>query len=132
VGKAGQDPGVGPLGELLGIRRTEMRDGRCRFELTAGPEHTNPYGLVHGGVVFTLVDYAMGGALTSRLEPGERCASLEVNIHYLLSATPGRLLAEAAVVTRTGRIGVLESRVWGEREQLIALATGAFYIRSAP
>jgi acyl-coenzyme A thioesterase PaaI-like protein len=38
---------------------------------------------VHGGVVGTLVDFAMGGALTSLLGPGERCATLEVKINYL-------------------------------------------------
>ena len=66
------DPGVGPLASLLGIRRASMADGRARFDLTIRPDHMNPHGVVHGGVVYSLVDYAMGGALTSRLEPGER------------------------------------------------------------
>ena len=66
------DPGVGPLAALLGIRRASMADGRARFDLTIRPDHMNPHGVVHGGVVYSLVDYAMGGALTSRLDPGER------------------------------------------------------------
>jgi acyl-coenzyme A thioesterase PaaI-like protein len=36
--------------------------------------------------VYSLVDYAMGGALTSRLAPGERCATLEIKINYLAPA----------------------------------------------
>ena len=107
-----------------------MEDGRSRFELTVRPEHMNPHGVVHGGVIYTLVDYAMGGALTSRLAPGERCATLEIKINYLAPATEGRLAAEARVVERTTRIGVLDARVHAEGERLIALATGTFFIQS--
>ncbi|MBI4240285.1 MAG: PaaI family thioesterase [Candidatus Rokubacteria bacterium] len=58
------DPGVGPVAHLLGIRPRTMGEGRCCFELAVRPDHMNPHGVVHGGVVYSLVDYAMGGALT--------------------------------------------------------------------
>ena len=45
------DPGVGPFADLLGIRRTAMQDGRCRFELAVRSQHLNPHGVVHGGAV---------------------------------------------------------------------------------
>jgi acyl-CoA thioesterase len=124
------DPGVGPFADLLGVRRAAMDDGRSRFELTVRSEHMNPHGVVHGGVIYTLVDYAMGGALTSRLAPGERCATLEIKINYLAPATAGRLAAEARVVERTTRIGVLDARVHAEGDRLIAIATGTFFIQA--
>jgi acyl-CoA thioesterase len=124
-----EDPGVGPIAGLLGIRRTSMASGRSTFALTIRPEHMNPHGVVHGGVVYTLVDFAMGGALTSTLEPGERCATLEVKINYLAPALAGDLRAEACVVSRSRRVGVLEARVHGDGERLLALATGSFYIQ---
>lgn len=71
-----------------------------------------------------------GGALTSRLGPGERCATLEVKINYLAAVSRGELRAEAWVVERTKRIGVLEARVHAENDRLVALATGTFYIQS--
>lgn len=123
------DPGVGPLAALLGIRRVAMDAGRGRFDLAVRPEHMNPHGVVHGGVVYTLLDYAMGGALTSRLAPGERCATLEVKIQYLSAVAAGELRAEAWVVERTRRIGVLEGRVHADGDRLVALATGTFYIQ---
>lgn len=59
-GRAGgptpEDPGVGPFADLLGLRRATMEDGRSRFEVTVRREHMNPHGVVHGGVVYTLVD----------------------------------------------------------------------------
>jgi acyl-CoA thioesterase len=128
---ASPDPGVGPFAGLLGIRRTAMREGHARFELEVGPQLMNPHGVVHGGAVYSLVDYAMGGALTSRLEPGERCATLEIKINYLAGVTEGPLSAEARVVARTRRVGVLEARVHGAGERLVALATGSFFIQGA-
>ena len=107
-----------------------MARGHSSFALTVRPEHMNPHGVVHGGVIYTLVDYAMGGALTSELAPGERCATLEVKINYLAPVTRGDLRADARVVSRTGRIGVLEARVHDEGARLVALATGSFYIQS--
>jgi acyl-CoA thioesterase len=122
---------MGALAGLLGVRRREARDGRSVFELETGPDHLNPYGVVHGGVIYALVDYAMGGALASRLGREERCATLEVKINYLAPVAPGALRAEARVIERTRRIGVLEGRVWGEGDTLVAVATGTFYITSS-
>ena len=123
------DPGVGPFAALLGVRRTAMADGRARFELDLRPEHLNPHGVVHGGVVYALADYAMGGALTSRLRPGERCATLEIKINYLAPVSGGQLAAEAWVVERTTRVGVLEARVLAA-DRVIALAIGTFFIQT--
>ena len=45
------DPGMGPLAARLGIRRASMADGRARFDVTIDPDHMNPHGVVHGGVM---------------------------------------------------------------------------------
>ncbi len=107
-----------------------MADGGSRFELDVASQHLNPHGVVHGGVVYTLVDFAMGGALTSRLEAGERCATMEIKISYLVAVADGTLRAEAHVVERARRIGVLEARVHSGNGRLVALATGTFAIQS--
>ncbi len=52
----------------------------------------------------------MGGALTSRLRPGERCATLAIKINHLAPVSEGRLAAEAQVVERTTRVAVLEAK----------------------
>lgn len=121
-------PPPGPLAALLGIEPESILEGRSRFGLVLRTEHLNPYGIVHGGVVYSLVDTAMGAALVSRLEPGERCTTVEIKINYLTPASEGRLDAEAVVVERTRRLGVLEGRVTNGAGRLVALATGTFYI----
>lgn len=123
---------MGGLSRLLGLRPGTIGDGHCSFALTVGPDHTNPYGAVHGGVVAALVDQAMGGALYSRLDPGERCTTLEIKINYLATVTSGELTADASVLQRTKRTAVLEARVHGDGGKLVAAATGTFFIQSEP
>jgi len=74
----------------------------------------------------------MGAALVTRLEPGERCTTLEIKINYLAPVSAGDLQAEARLVERTRRVGVLEARVRGAGDALVALATGTFYIQGGP
>lgn len=119
----------GPLAELLGIRPVSFGESAATFGLTVRHDHLNPYGVVHGGVVYSLVDTAMGAAVHTRLAPGERCATIEIKINYLAPVTAGDLRAEARLVERTKRIAVLEARVRGDGEQLVAVATGTFYIQ---
>ena len=121
----------GPLAELLGIRPERFEDGAATFGLTIRDDHLNPYGVVHGGVVSSLVDTAMGAAVHTRLVQGERCATIEIKINYLAPVTAGELRAEARLIERTKRIAVLEARVRGEGDQLVAVATGTFYIQQS-
>lgn len=124
------DPGTGPLAQLLGITRLSMADGRASFEVVVRAEHMNPHGVVHGGVISTLADYAMGGALTSQLDAGARCATLEVKINYVAAVSGGRLRAEASVVHRGHRVAVLEARVTDDTGRLVAVGLGSFAIRA--
>jgi acyl-CoA thioesterase len=123
---------VGQLAELLGMRFVQADDGCSTWEFAVGPQHLNPYGVVHGGVIYTLVDYAMGAALFSQLRPPERCATLEIKINYVAAASSGKIRAEAVVIERTIRIAVMEARVHADDGRLLSIATGTFYIQGAP
>ena len=117
--------------ELLGMRPKSMGDGRARFELEVASKHLNPNGVLHGGVIYSLADTAMGAALFSLLDGRDQCSTLEIKMNYLLPVTGGTIAAEASVVERSKRIGVLEARVFGDGNRMVALATGTFYIQTA-
>lgn len=126
-----RDTGPGGFTKLVGVEPSLMDDGRAVFTVALGPDHLNPNGITHGGVVYTLADTAMGAALVTRLEPGERCATLEIKINYLAPAVTGKLACEARLLDRTRRVAVLEARVTDADARLIAVATGSFYVTSA-
>ena len=120
-----------PFAELLGMRAKSIGDGRARFELAVEAKHLNPNGTLHGGVVYSRADSAMGAALFAGLDPGEVCVTLEIKVQYLATVTGGALAVEASVVNRTKRIGVMEAKVFGDGDRPVALATGTFHIQSA-
>jgi acyl-CoA thioesterase len=115
------------LAKTLGMRSASMADGRCAWTMTIGSLHLNPYGIVHGGLLYTLMDYAMGGAVTSILDGRQRCTTLEIKMNYLAPASDGDVCADAWVVSRGGRIVVLQGDVMSGTTKL-AVATGTFYI----
>jgi acyl-CoA thioesterase len=118
------------FGRLLGMRATSVADGQAQFALDVRPDLLNPHGVLHGGVLYSLADTAMGAALHSRLEPGEQGTTLEIKMQYLAPVTGGAVVAEATLVQRTRRTAVLEARVRAGGDRTVALATGTFYIRS--
>jgi acyl-CoA thioesterase len=113
------------------MRPKSIGEGRARFELEVTAKLLNPNGTLHGGVIGSLADTAMGAALFSQLERGQWCSTLEIKMNYLLPVTAGAIAAEAVVISRSKRIGVLEARVLGDGDRLVALATGTLYIQTA-
>jgi acyl-CoA thioesterase len=71
-----------PFADLLGMRPKSIGDRQARFELEVAARHLNPNGTLHGGVIYSVADTAMGAALFSRLDPGEQCATLEIKMNY--------------------------------------------------
>ena len=100
-----------PLRTFLDFTIDDGIDGEAVAALDVSDRHLNPNGVVHGGVVFTLVDTAMGRATMSVLEEGRICASIEVAVRYLRPITGGRLVATASVLRAGRRIVHLEGRV---------------------
>ena len=114
--------------DLIGLHFTEMEKGFCRTELAITDFHLNPYGTLHGGVVYSLADSGMGGALSTLLDDDEQCATIEIKINYLKSTRSGRLSCETRVVHKGKNIAFLDSVVKTLEGKLVATATGTFNI----
>ena len=117
-----------PFADLLGFEITHREAGRCTSELLAGEAHLNPHGVVHGAVLYALADTGMGGALTSVLEDGQYCSTIEIKINYFRPAVGGELTCETRVINKGSRTGVMESNVTNDEGKLIARAMGTFMI----
>ena len=64
-GRLPAPPAIG----LIGITLTEVAPGRVVMRLTPGPQHANPMGTMHGGMLATLLDSVMGSRYTPRSRP---------------------------------------------------------------
>ena len=111
-----------PVAKLVGFRPTSVEVGKATFELQAGPQHANPMGTLHGGVLCDVADAAMGIAYASTLGDGESFTTLELKINFLRPFRNGTLTATARVVKAGRTIGLTECDVTDATGRLIARA----------
>lgn len=122
-----------PLKQFLGMELTGDERGVGCAHVDVGPDHLNPNGVVHGAVLFALVDTAMGKATMSVIdEPGRYCASIEVSLRFIRPAVAGRLSATATVIKRGRNVVHLDGRVIDDEQRLVATAAGTFAILGEP
>lgn len=122
-----------PFIELIGARLDEWREGYVRMSLELEERHTNPMGMMHGGVVTTMMDDAIGGVIASIRGTETMFAAphllVEMNTSFLSSARPGDTITVEAKVLKLGRrvaFGEAETRR-GDGE-IVALGRMAFVI----
>ena len=128
-----REPGasIGPIAEALHISNAGAKDGHATYLLTVVPELLNPHGVLHGGAVYVMVDYSMGGATMSVLPPGDICATIEIKISYLAGVRGGVLTCKTDIIKLGRKVVFLESKVSDDRGKLVATATGSFAIIAA-
>jgi len=117
-----------PLKRYLGMELAGDELGVGLAHVDVGPDHLNPNGVVHGAVLFALVDTAMGKATMSVLDEGLYCASVELSLRFIRPASSGELIADATIVKRGRNIVYLEARVHDADDRLIATSNGTFAI----
>jgi acyl-CoA thioesterase len=109
----------------LGIELLELRPGYSRVRLFLEPYMVNGLGLAHGGVIFTLADFAFAAACNSY---GTAAVALSMDVHFLASPMPGAgLTAIAQEVRRGRRTGLYHLTVIDEDKNLIADLHGMAY-----
>ena len=111
-----------PVARLIGFHATSIEPGRAIFELEAGPQHANPMGTLHGGVICDVADAAMGVAYASTLGEGESFTTLELKINFLRPFRSGTLIATGRVVKAGKTIGLTECDVTDTDGRLVARA----------
>jgi uncharacterized protein (TIGR00369 family) len=111
-----------PVADLIGFDVTEIAGGRAVATLQSGPQHANPMGTLHGGILCDLADAAMGMAFVSTLESDQSFTTVELRINFFRPVWSAKLVAEAIVIQRGKTTGYVECTVRDESSKLIAKA----------
>ncbi len=91
--------------------------------MEAGPQHANPMGTLHGGILCDLADAAMGIAYASALGEGESFTTLELKINFFKPIWNAKLRAEGRIVKRGKTVGMTECDIVDEKGSLVARAS---------
>lgn len=93
-----------PICVTMNMTLAQVEAGRVAFECVPDQSHYNPIGVVHGGLVCTLLDTVLGCAAHSTLEAGVGYTSIDISVDYLRPVTiDSAPLTAVGTVTKPGR-----------------------------
>ena len=123
-----------PHNAKLGIRMVELVPGRCTTYIEFRPELVGDpnRGVLHGGVVTTLVDATAGAAVYASIPRDTSLATLDMRIDYLKPALPDkRLYATAELYRLTRRIAFVRASAYQDNpENQVANCVASFMVGS--
>jgi len=99
---------------------TLVLSGTMTVEAHGFPTSRGP--IVHGGAIATLADVALASVAFTQAEEGQTTVTADLKVDFLRPATPGRLIARAAVRHRTRRLAFCEVTVEEDGGPIVAEA----------
>lgn len=115
-----------PFAHLLKLELGEMKRGLATLHLEVRDDLRQNNGVVHGGVIASLVDSAAAFAILTLLEKDQSTTTVDLTIHYLRPLLQGRVSARARVLRAGRRITTITIDVLNENEALVATALTSF------
>jgi uncharacterized protein (TIGR00369 family) len=119
-----------PMGVLLGFQVVSVEKGEVSFTCTPDESVYNPIGMVHGGVVCTLLDSVIGCAAQTLLPAGTGYTSVEIKVNYLrpVQASTGEMRAKGWVTKPGRRVVFAEGDVRDSAGNLLATASSTLLV----
>jgi uncharacterized protein (TIGR00369 family) len=115
----------------MGFETFELTEqGEVVVTLTPDEFHYNPIGVVHGGIMATLLDTVCGCAVHATLPAGVMYTSLDISVKFLRPVTiaSGTIECRGRVVHRGSRIALAEGTLVDVQGKLLATATSSCMI----
>jgi uncharacterized protein (TIGR00369 family) len=116
-----------PIAEMASSRLISVGEGEAVFRCRPDDSWLNPLGLVHGGLLCTLLDSAMGVAVQSTQPVGRGYATIELKVSFLKPlAFDGSDIEARGRVLRVGRrIAYAEAHAYDAEGVLVGHATSS-------
>ena len=93
----------GDFTQKMGVETISFGDGVCEMALDLTDFHMSLADRAHGGVLFSMLDTAMGRAVITALPEGRGCATIEAKINFFRPVQNGRIVARGTAVRMTRR-----------------------------
>ena len=123
-------PGSGPYGAALGMTLlAEHPDGSVEVALEVRPDHEREGGIVHGGVMMTMLDSAMAACVRRTLAADEWIASASITTDFLKGVKGGRLVARGWIERRGRTMAFPRGELRDGDGHVVARASGLWAIQ---
>ncbi|KII14409.1 PaaI family thioesterase [Phaeobacter sp. S60] len=121
-----EDPGCQ---QLVGYRtEIDTRTGACRASLELAPQHLNRNGLLHGGIVATLMDVVCGNTASQHFDALAHppVVTVSLTLSYVTAARTGRVEATAKATGGGASLAYVAGELVDSGGQVLATASGVF------
>ena len=116
--------------QWLGIEILEIREGYSKIKMTVRPEMINGFGIVHGGVAFSLADSAFAFACNNR---NNLSVALDTSINFTKPVHVGDILTAEAREIHNGRsTGLYHISITNQRDHIVAVFKGTCFRTGKP
>lgn len=118
---------LGPFLESLHIEPISSEQGRMTWRLVVAEQHLRTHGILHGGVIATLLDTAMGRAVQTLCRDNQDCVTVQLNVNFIRPSWSGETLMITGEVQHAGRqTAVARGEVRTPAGVLVATGSGTF------
>ena len=107
-----------PYASTLGLELQEFADGIAVFEMNFRKDLTQ-FGMIHGGVLASLVDISCTWAAVSLVFPKGNTTTIDLQVEYLKPVKGGRLKAKGKCIKSGRNIFFCKAKVWNEEGELV-------------
>jgi acyl-CoA thioesterase len=111
--------------QWLGIEVLEIKEGHSKIKMLVRSEMVNGFGIVHGGIAFSLADSAFAFACNNR---NILSVALDTSINFIKPVHVGDVLVAEARELHNGKsTGLYQVEIKNQNEHLIAQFKGLCY-----
>lgn len=111
--------------QWLGISIIEIKEGYSKIKMTVRREMINGFGIVHGGIAFSLADSAFAFACNNR---NKLSVALDTSVNFLKPVHVGDILIAEALEIHNGKsTGLYEVNIYNQHDHLVARFKGLCY-----
>jgi uncharacterized protein (TIGR00369 family) len=116
--------------QLLGVRLEEVRTDYARLRLPYRPEYRQPAGVMHGGVIATMLDTVVVPAIGGGYDEPRDMFTIDMQLRFLAPIADEDAVAEGWIVRRGRSIVYCDAEVRGDSGVLAATATLVYKVSS--
>lgn len=117
-----------PYPTTMAMRLSDIDFDYAEVELDTDRRHLQPYGIVHGGVIATLIDTATFWAGFMRIPEDSGLVNIDLKLNYLQPVVNKKLRAEGRAVRSGKTLIYTEAKVVDEDGALIACGSSSLMV----
>ena len=111
--------------QWLGIEVLDVKEGYSKIKMTVRPEMINGFGIVHGGIAFSLADSAFAFACNNR---NVLSVALDTSINFLKPVHVDDVLTAEAKELHNGKTtGLYHISISNQRNHVVAVFKGTCF-----